>query len=155
MSIALGGSIKQMIKPDNYASKKWSSDRTMRFNVQLLNSDVFFRVTGKQPPPTPVNAKAYAAMGLPFYELQEESSDVHGNFKGVKSVGRIDNMQDEMVQPTIVQLSSKPLATPAYEEMKKHVHDADGLLDPDGPLQDFRTTSDMRENLQKSSFTPF
>lgn len=156
MSVALGGAIKQMIKRDSYDSSKWLRDRTMRSNVQLLNSEVFAKVTGRQPPPTPIDTKAYASMCLPFYELQEESSEVHGDFKGVRSIAAIDGKEEEMVKPRLVQLNAaKPRMTTAYEELKKSVHDPDGLLDPEAPLRAIRTVDDMQEEVRKAAIASF
>lgn len=155
MSVALGGSIKQTIKRDYYDPEKWLSDRTLRFNVQLLNSELFQKVTGKQPPPTPVSAQVAVASGLPFFELQEEASNIHGHFNNVKSVAEIDNIQEKTIDPTIIQLSTQSRLDSAYEETKKRVHDPDGLLDSQGPIRDFRTIGDMHKDLARSKFTLF
>jgi hypothetical protein len=61
------------------------------FNIQLLSADVFERVTGTAPPPSPVTAESYAAAGLPFFEIQgEQGQGVQGLFSDIKSIGQID-----------------------------------------------------------------
>ena len=91
MSLGVGGLIKQSILRDPHPSSAWDSDNTAMFNIQLLSADVFERVTGMAPPPSPVTAETYAAAGLPFFEIQgEKESGVKGQFSDVKSAGQLD-----------------------------------------------------------------
>ncbi len=94
LGVAPGGLIKQCIVEDTYPAAIWERDRTICFNVQILNSDMFQRVTGKAPPATPVSAKTYANAGLPFYEIYGETSTVKGDFNGIKSVRGLDMMKN-------------------------------------------------------------
>ena len=89
MGIAAGGLIKQSIVEDPYPADKWDRDRTITFNVQILNSEMFRLVTGLNPPVSPIEAKAYAKYGLPFFDLYEESLSVAGEFGKVKSVKQL------------------------------------------------------------------
>ena len=56
MSVAAGGLIKYGIVPDNNPAITWDIDRSIGFNVQILNSDLFHRVAGVNTPNTPVSA---------------------------------------------------------------------------------------------------
>jgi hypothetical protein len=91
MSLGVGGLIKQSILRDPHPSSAWDNDNTAMFNIQLLSANVFERVTGTAPPPSPVMAESYAAAGLPFFEIQgEQGQGVQGLFSAIKSVGQID-----------------------------------------------------------------
>ena len=60
-------------------------------DVQLLNADCFYQVTGTLAPPSPVTAESYAAAGLPFYSLpNEQSSGIKSVFSDVKSVAQFE-----------------------------------------------------------------
>ena len=93
MGIAPGGFIKQNIQQDTYAADSWDRERTIIFNVQILNSDSFQRVTGMPPPETPISAKTYSDLGLPFFERYEETSSIKGDFGDLKSIKTIDKIK--------------------------------------------------------------
>lgn len=95
MGIAPGGLIKQTIVKDSYAADSWDRERTIIFNVQILNSDSFHRVTGMPPPETPISAKTYSDLGLAFYKLYEEASSIKGTFEDLKSVKTMDKIQGQ------------------------------------------------------------
>ncbi|KAF5703550.1 integral membrane protein [Fusarium mundagurra] len=87
---------------------------TIAFNAQILNIATFSAITGVGPPYTPVSARAYEELGLPFYHLYEEPSR-SGGLSGLKSV------------------TKKVFGAPkrALRKLKK-VGNV-GLLDPRGP----------------------
>lgn len=152
MGIARGGRIKQAIFGDRNPSTIWHSAHTMAFNVQLLNSRVFESMIGHALPETPVTMETYAQAGYPFFSMYEEPSNVYGKFDKVQSIAELDGKPDPVVEPRIAQLdSSGRRATQEYEELKKIVDDDDGLLDPAGPLAEFRTTEDLRKELMELS----
>jgi len=156
MGIAKGGKIEQVIRTDPYPPSQWNSEHTMAFNVQLLNSNAFQQVTGLPPPETPVTAMCYAKQGLPFFDMYEEQSDISGDFDKVKSVRQIDKKEDTAVEPRL--LSIDPTGrrpTAAYENLKTIVNDPDGLLDPVGPLREFRTVFDLQKDVERMSLTNF
>lgn len=43
--------------------------------VHIVNSAQFMRITGHQPPPTPVDAKTYTEDGLPWFDLYDETRE--------------------------------------------------------------------------------
>jgi hypothetical protein len=83
MGIAAGGHIKQAIVEDQTwdlaqpnSPECWDTTKTKVFNVQILNTVHFRRVTGIAAPNPPVSAQTYADMGLPFFSAYEEPTDV-------------------------------------------------------------------------------
>ena len=108
MGVAAGGLIDQAIVEDE-ATHEWDETQTKWFNVQILNSGRFQEVTGLAPPPTPANAKLYAELGFPFFDLWEEKTTVAGDFSNIKSVGQLKGVQDNPLNPkNIVKLGSHP-----------------------------------------------
>lgn len=93
MGIAAGGFIKQCILGDCYPADRWNREGTVYINVQILNSQVFRSVTGLAPPKSPISAKTYADLGLPFYKIWEENTTIEGGLEGVKSLKSIDNIK--------------------------------------------------------------
>ncbi|KAF2179710.1 ubiquitin-like protein [Zopfia rhizophila CBS 207.26] len=89
MGIAAGGRIDQAIGQDS-RKHRWDTSQTKWFNVQILNSLRFQKITGLPPPDTPANAQTYANHGYPFYEMWEEPTTVAGDFSAVKSIGQIE-----------------------------------------------------------------
>lgn len=89
--LSAGGLIRQEIVKDKHDPTKWEPTCGTIFNVQILNSNMFKQVTGKEPPPTPVSAKTYAEAGHPYFAIYDEKpSGIKGDFEGVKSVNELD-----------------------------------------------------------------
>jgi hypothetical protein len=127
-AVAAGGKIKQTVVKDKYG-ESWLSGRTTVFNTQILNSAVYKEVTGEAPPTKPIDAKTYKHYGFPFFKLYEELSSISGNFSQVKSVAEIDGKPENVVTPRVVGIGSQvPI----------------GLVNPNGPLREFRTAKDLK-----------
>jgi hypothetical protein len=77
MGLGAGGQMTQRLYPDRHGVESWDRDRRGGATVYLVNSADYLAVTGDQPPPTPVDARAYAEAGLPWFALyDEERGDV-------------------------------------------------------------------------------
>ncbi|EWC43658.1 hypothetical protein DRE_01545 [Drechslerella stenobrocha 248] len=101
MGLAAGGTIKQSIAKDPLKEGQWDWRRTTGFNVQILNAAIYTRLTGLASPKAPISAQSYATAGGTFYELEEDKSEVHGDFGNVKSIGQLTyNMDKKLVFPT-------------------------------------------------------
>jgi len=145
MAVAPGGLIKQSIVEDPYPADSWDRKRTISFNVQILSSGIFQRVTGLEPPETPVDAKTYAEHGFPFFELYEENSKVAGDFGEIKSVKQIDAKK----------VKGKGKSKEADEEEEPSYDFPVTILNPDGPRTPFRPVSELRELLQSMNAVRF
>lgn len=113
MGIAAGGMIKQVIKKDDISADRWNKERTMKIPVHILNSAAFRHVTGRDPPPSPIDATTYADAGLPFFKMYEEPSGITGDFATVKSVNEINQDrgiaggEETPVNPSLIYLNSR------------------------------------------------
>ncbi|KAH7066018.1 integral membrane protein [Paraphoma chrysanthemicola] len=139
MSIAAGGQIHQVIRPDAKGDE-WLADRTTVFNVQVLNSAVYKAVTGTAPPTEPIDAKTYKDHGLPFFKMYEEPSGIAGDFGLVKSVGQINAETDQNVEPKILALGKGD-----GRNGSNGVAGGVGLTNPKGPMREFRTARDLEK----------
>ncbi|KAI1087067.1 hypothetical protein F5B19DRAFT_91845 [Rostrohypoxylon terebratum] len=153
MGIAMSGKIAQAIYPDHERRSNWLKDCTMTISVQILDSATFRQVTGEDPPPSPVDAFKYAEAGFPFFKLWEDPSSVAGGFEAAKSVNQIEQDRglaqgsEASVYPRTVELNS-PRDITSPNQYKNPISDPDSLLNPDGPLREFRTLADMLRDLK-------
>jgi hypothetical protein len=106
----------------------WLPDRTTVFNAQILNSAAYKAVTGEAPPLAPMDVATYAALGYPFYKMYEEPTGIHGEFSKVKSIAELDKTEESEKNPKVVSI----VATP-------------GLINPNGPLRQFRTARELMQ----------
>lgn len=75
MGIGAGGRIRQKIYPDPYGVESWDPGQVARCFVRLLDAAAFSAITGEPPLLSPVDAAAYTAAGLPWFELDDEAED--------------------------------------------------------------------------------
>lgn len=73
MGLGAGGRMKQKIYRDPYGVGTWDRNNCGSLALHIVNSLQFQRITGEFPPPTPVDAGLYAELGLPWFELYDES----------------------------------------------------------------------------------
>ena len=144
LGIAPGGLIKQTVVADPYTSDSWEPERSISFNVQILNSELFHQVTGQAPPPTPITAQTYAKHGLPFFKLYEENSGIEGDFKDTKSVKAIDNSKDITKRGEGLEADEPAISNPVI------------VLNPDRALKaGFKPVAVMTEELRKLNLAYF
>lgn len=92
MTVAAGGLINQSIIRDMSPIGTWDADRTVLFNVQIVNASLFPLITDLPAPTTPITAQSYADVDLPYFKIYDEQpSGISGDFADVKSVAQIDN----------------------------------------------------------------
>jgi len=125
MAVAAGGSIKQVIHKDNNG-ERWLVDRTTVFNIQILNSAVYKKVTGLAPPTVPLDVATYKKQGLPFFKIYEEPSGISGDFSQVKSVARVCDSVEEIVTPDTIDITEQrkdgEVSSTAAKKTKKTSH---------------------------------
>lgn len=72
MGLGAGGEIQQKVYPDPYGPDAWDTQNFGYVRVHILNSEQYHAVTGLEPPPTPVDARAYTQHGFPWFRLYDE-----------------------------------------------------------------------------------
>jgi hypothetical protein len=72
MGLGAGGTLKQKIYPDAYGIDVWDQANYRGLTIYILNSAQYRRVTGEDPPPTPIDAAAYTRHHLPWFDLYDE-----------------------------------------------------------------------------------
>ena len=155
--MAPGGLIKQCIVEDKNPGTIWDRHRTICFNVQILNSQLFKQVTGIDPPKTPISAATYAAHGLPFYKIYNEESNIKGDFAGVKSVKEMDKFKGSAMDTSASDSSEYDTENnemePEYPQplYKNPVI----MLNPDGARMEFRPVSELEKQLLSMNSVQF
>jgi len=79
MGLGAGGRMEQQIHPDPYGPDTWDTLRLGRCYVHIVNSQMFYDITGRRAPASPIDARTYTQHGLPWYEAYEEAGDVSGS----------------------------------------------------------------------------
>ena len=72
LSIGTGAEIIQAILPDTLDPRAWDVKRGVLFNVQILDSASFERLTGLSPPCPPIAFQSYIKRKYPFLSLKEQ-----------------------------------------------------------------------------------
>ena len=159
MGIGAGGHISQSICKDNGSADAWHKEALVVFNVQMLNAAVFKNVTGLQPPASPINAATYAQYGFPFFKLVDEKpSGIGGGFENVKSVNEIDGKVDENLEFPLVHMDQlghhihpESVTVKGEENVWKSTATGD-ILNPLGPMSEFRSVKELEEELSSLNF---
>ncbi|KAH7227505.1 hypothetical protein BKA60DRAFT_653806 [Fusarium oxysporum] len=168
MNIASGGLIRQNIVEQPKGEYKKTSTAT--FNVQILNSTSFKRVTGQDPPKSPISAATYAKAGHPFFSLDEGPATISGNFSDLQSLAQLKGRPERDVggipildvetkeilcawvckackaKNTAVMRSCKSCKgrRPPLKKRNKI-----GILNPEGSKTPFRLSWEIAEELEK------
>ncbi|MFD3547202.1 hypothetical protein ACFWUW_16590 [Streptomyces sp. NPDC058655] len=90
MGLGAGGSMHQEVYRDDRPLSDWDSEPAARVFVHLVTPPAWRRITGEEPPPSPVDRAAYTRAGLPWFDYYDESAaDLApaDSLSGVKPVG--------------------------------------------------------------------
>ena len=93
MGLGAGGRMRQEIHPDPYGLDTWDMENRGRVYVHIVNSAMYRDITGTEPPPSPVSARTYTELGLPWFDLYAEGKgDVEPSrvLAGIESVKQKD-----------------------------------------------------------------
>lgn len=95
LGIGAGGIISQQIEPDGDSPRIWDVSSSKMFNVQIINSNDFYLITGTPPPPTPIDAQTYSEQGWPFLDNYTEFTSDLG--KGMSVSGASSQVENVSV----------------------------------------------------------
>jgi hypothetical protein len=74
MGLGAGGRMRQEVYADTRPVTDYTPDPQARVFVHLVAAADWRRITGENPPPTPVSAQTYAAHGLPWFDYYNADS---------------------------------------------------------------------------------
>jgi hypothetical protein len=100
MGLAAGGQMQQKIYPDAYGLDVWDLDNHASLHVHIVNSEQYRDLTGKEPPPTPINAKTYSDAGFPWFALYDEDKESLAANKRLSDVRSVREIDAEMGRAT-------------------------------------------------------
>ena len=66
LAVGAGGLIAQTIELDENDPPIWDTANSKMLNVQIVNSNDFYSITKKPPPPTPIDLQTYHLHGVPY-----------------------------------------------------------------------------------------
>ncbi|MHC5904507.1 hypothetical protein ACVNF4_11460 [Streptomyces sp. S6] len=90
MGLGVGGSMRQEVYQDDRPLTDWSPTPAARLFVHLVTPPEWHRITGENPPPSPVDRAAYTQAGLPWFDYYDDSAQdlpPTGTLGTVKPVG--------------------------------------------------------------------
>ncbi len=99
MGIRTGGRIAQKIYSDPYGIDTWDLENVGHVLIFIVNSGHFEQITGRPPPPTPLNAKQYSELGLPWFQRYDDELAGIGPSKILSAMGENASPSDQ-VDPT-------------------------------------------------------
>ena len=92
MALGASGRVRQTIYPDRHGSAVWRLDHPGRARIRIVNSHAWRELTKGEPPASPIDAAAYTAAGLPWFDLYDERNGSIGpsDARKLKTVGDRD-----------------------------------------------------------------
>ena len=73
-ALGAGGEIDQKVYPDPYGLNVWQASAAGAARIRLVDAQLLAALTGREPPPSPIDAAAYAKAGLPWFALYDEQA---------------------------------------------------------------------------------
>lgn len=90
MGLGVGGSMRQEVYEDDRPLTAWSEEPAGRVFVHLVTPPEWRRITGEEPPPSPVDRAAYTRAGLPWFDYYDQDAEdlaPSDTLEAVKPVG--------------------------------------------------------------------
>ncbi|MDL2075920.1 hypothetical protein QNN03_05655 [Streptomyces sp. GXMU-J15] len=90
MGLGVGGSMRQEVYRDDRPASDWAGQPSGRVFVHLVTPPQWRRITGEEPPPSPVDRAAYTRAGLPWFDYYDDEAqdlDPTGTLEAVEPVG--------------------------------------------------------------------
>jgi tetratricopeptide (TPR) repeat protein len=165
MSVAAGGSIKQNIIKDIYGADTWDTTRSKLCTVRIVNSVVYQKITGQQPPRTPISKEDYQINGIPWFSSYDECSpkiNVSKFFTRIMGVSAIDkkrglhqetNEISMTIDPTIIQKIRTMDASEAAEKCRARAYEFSEKLEWKRALSQISNAIDLSKQKKESDYT--
>ena len=75
MGLGVGGSMRQEVYEDDRPLTSWAKEPAGRVFVHLVTPPEWRRITGEEPPPSPVDRAAYTRAGLPWFDYHDQDAE--------------------------------------------------------------------------------
>ncbi|WP_320780444.1 hypothetical protein [Streptomyces sp. CRN 30] len=75
MGLGVGGSMRQEVYRDERPLGDWAGEPAGRVFVHLVTPPEWRRITGEEPPPSPVDRAAYTRAGLPWFDYYDQDGE--------------------------------------------------------------------------------
>ncbi|MGW6158955.1 hypothetical protein ACWFRM_38485, partial [Streptomyces sp. NPDC055144] len=75
MGLGAGGTMRQQVFRDDRPGSDWAEAAAGRVFVHLVTPPDWRRITGEEPPPSPVDRAAYTRAGLPWFDYYDEGAE--------------------------------------------------------------------------------
>ncbi|GAA5217028.1 hypothetical protein [Streptomyces thinghirensis] len=122
MGLGVGGSMRQEVYRDERPLTDWAERPAGRVFVHLVTPPEWRRITGEEPPPSPVDRAAYTRAGLPWYDYYDQ--DAH-------DLAPTDPLQDVKPVGDWIGDDHEPWQSPAQQQVRP-LKDAPGAPVEDG-----------------------
>jgi len=125
MGLAAGGKMKQKIYEDPYGLDFWNQEKKARTRcfVHFVNSEHFKKITGMDPPKSPISASTYTSYGFPWFSIYDEAKKAvapSADLGAVKSVATLDSEKGKKEE---AEKGKKSVKIPAKQITKTDVED--------------------------------
>lgn len=113
MGFVPGGRIEQKVLEDEYGLDTWDPDEFGTLTVHVLNSAQYRAVTGRDAPPTPIDARTYTEHGFPWFRLYDEHRDVPpadplANLTSIGGISELEKASDTPIDISPSQIVDLP-----------------------------------------------
>jgi hypothetical protein len=110
MGMGAGGTMRQKLYPDPHGIDVWNTSSGATAIVHLVNGEQYTAITGQPMPPAPIDAAAYTAHGLPWFDLYDEAL---GDLAPGETLQRVLSLQEIARQLDAPIDSNEPLEIPS------------------------------------------
>lgn len=93
LGVAAGGQVSQKIYPDPYGIDTWDEAVWGELCVYIVPAELWQRVTGEEPPPLAANPRDYAALGYPWFDIDDSHMGDVAPADPLRRIKSIDELQ--------------------------------------------------------------
>jgi len=164
MGIAAGGNIKQLIYPDMYGIDSWDMNFKRVIKIHLINSVAYKKITGAEPPPSPITIEQYQNAGIPWYSHYDEtvpSVKAPSVFKRILGIIAIEKRRGDsaQMQPAIeidanlIRIIRTPSTREASEAYRIRARESANAKRWKSALQEISYVIDLKQHVKSDDYS--